>query len=40
MALVGDRPAALDWWGFALVLGGAALIVLNLGAAPAPRSRP
>ncbi|WP_454694177.1 DMT family transporter [Achromobacter aegrifaciens] len=37
MALVGDRPAAMDWWGFALVLGGAALIVLNLGAAPAPR---
>ncbi|MGH8815865.1 DMT family transporter [Achromobacter pestifer] len=34
MALVGDRPGALDWWGFGLVLAGAALIVLNLGAAP------
>ncbi|EGP44472.1 DMT family transporter [Achromobacter insuavis] len=33
MALVGDRPAAADWWGFALVLAGAALIVLNLGGA-------
>ncbi|WZB65761.1 DMT family transporter [Achromobacter xylosoxidans] len=31
MALVGDRPDAADWWGFALVLAGAALIVLNLG---------
>lgn len=31
MALVGDRPAAADWWGFAFVLAGAALIVLNLG---------
>jgi hypothetical protein len=31
MALVGDRPAVADWWGFALVLAGAALIVLNLG---------
>ncbi|MGE8633311.1 MAG: DMT family transporter, partial [Achromobacter piechaudii] len=33
MALVGDRPAAADWWGFAFVLAGAALIVLNLGRA-------
>ncbi|MGE8688748.1 MAG: DMT family transporter [Achromobacter sp.] len=32
MALVGDRPAPLDWWGFGLVLAGAALIVLNLDA--------
>nr|WP_275067059.1 DMT family transporter [Achromobacter spanius] len=31
MALVGDRPGAADWWGFAFVLAGAALIVLNLG---------
>ncbi|MCY1201366.1 putative cystine transporter YijE [Achromobacter veterisilvae] len=37
MALVGDRPAALDWWGFGLVLAGAALIVLNLDAAPGRR---
>ena len=34
MALVGDRPAAQDWWGFALVLAGAALTVLgSVGAA-------
>jgi drug/metabolite transporter (DMT)-like permease len=26
--LVGDRPAAADWLGFALVLGGAALVLL------------
>jgi len=37
MALVGDRPAAMDWWGFALVLAGAALIVLNLDGAPRRR---
>ena len=30
MALVGDRPSAADWLGFALVLGGAALVVLKL----------
>ena len=30
MALVGDRPAALDWLGFALVLGSAALVLLQL----------
>lgn len=29
MALVGDRPSLTDWIGFALVLGGAALIVLG-----------
>jgi len=33
---VGDRPAPADWWGFALVLAGAALIVLNLGAKKSP----
>jgi drug/metabolite transporter (DMT)-like permease len=37
MALVGDRPAALDWWGFGLVLAGAAMIVLKLDAAPGRR---
>ena len=31
MALVGDRPGASDWWGFAFVMAGAGLIVLNLG---------
>ncbi len=31
MALVGDRPALLDWAGFALVLGGAGLVVVRLG---------
>ncbi|WP_088280219.1 DMT family transporter [Ideonella sp. A 288] len=31
MALVGDRPSALDWAGFVLVLGGAAMVVLRLG---------
>lgn len=30
MALVGDRPSAADWLGFALVLGGSALVVLRL----------
>jgi drug/metabolite transporter (DMT)-like permease len=34
MALVGDRPSALDWAGFALVLAGAALVVLRLPPAP------
>ena len=29
MALVGDRPSAADWLGFALVLAGAALAVLK-----------
>jgi drug/metabolite transporter (DMT)-like permease len=31
MALVGERPGAADWLGFALVLGGAALVVLPAG---------
>ncbi len=31
MALVGDRPSAADWLGFVLVLGGAALVVLQVG---------
>ena len=30
MALVGERPGAIDWIGFALVLGGAALAVLQV----------
>ena len=38
MALVGDRPSAIDWVGFALVLGGAALAVLRIGGRPAPAS--
>ena len=29
MALVGDRPGALDWLGFAAVLGAAALVLLR-----------
>jgi drug/metabolite transporter (DMT)-like permease len=33
MALVGDRPGGADWVGFALVLGGAALTLLQLGPA-------
>jgi drug/metabolite transporter (DMT)-like permease len=38
MALVGDRPSVADWCGFALVLGGAAIIVLGpLAARTAPR---
>ncbi len=28
MALVGDRPSALDWAGFVLVLAGAALVLV------------
>jgi len=39
MALVGDRPSATDWTGFALVLAGAALIVLKLDFAPQTRAR-
>jgi drug/metabolite transporter (DMT)-like permease len=35
MALVGDRPSGADWLGFGLVLGGAALAVLRIGAVPA-----
>ena len=31
MLLVGERPAGLDWIGFALVLGGAALTLLQIG---------
>lgn len=38
MALVGDRPSALDWCGFAFVLAGAALIVLRLDFTPAARA--
>ena len=30
-ATVGERPAGLDWIGFALVLGGAALTLLQIG---------
>ena len=30
MALVGDRPSALDWAGFLLVLGGAALAMVRV----------
>ena len=37
MALVGDRPSAADWAGFALVLGGAALVVLRFDRADAKR---
>jgi drug/metabolite transporter (DMT)-like permease len=33
MALVGDRPSALDWVGFSLVLAGAAVVVLRLSTA-------
>lgn len=35
MVLVGDRPGTLDWWGFACVLAGAAVIVLSLDTAKA-----
>ena len=34
MLLVGDRPSGIDWAGFALVLGGAALTVFDLGRPP------
>lgn len=37
MALVGDRPAGLDWIGFVLVLGGAALTLLQIGPLEARR---
>ncbi len=36
MALVGDRPSGADWFGFCLVLGGAALSLLQLGALRRP----
>jgi len=36
MALIGERPSGADWIGFALVLGGAAVMVLRLG--PAART--
>ena len=32
MVLVGERPSGTDWLGFALVMAGAALVVLNIGA--------
>ena len=35
MALVGDRPSGTDWVGFGLVLGGAALALLRIGASTA-----
>ena len=40
MALVGDRPSLADWLGFALVLAGAALMMLRIGPpdAASPRS--
>lgn len=34
MALVGERPGSADWWGFTLVLGGAAAAMLRLHARP------
>ncbi|MFO1326106.1 MAG: DMT family transporter [Rubrivivax sp.] len=37
MLLVGDRPSAGDWVGFALVLGGAALTLLQIGRLERPR---
>lgn len=37
MALVGDRPSALDWVGFALVLGAAALVLLRPASPRQPR---
>ena len=40
MLLVGDRPSALDWVGFAFVLGGAAMIVLRLDVGAQAASRP
>jgi drug/metabolite transporter (DMT)-like permease len=39
MALVGERPGAADWAGFALVLGGAAMVVLRFAPRPAPSAR-
>jgi drug/metabolite transporter (DMT)-like permease len=38
MALVGDRPSPADWLGFLLVLGGAALVVLQLPQRAVPSS--
>ena len=35
MALIGERPGGADWLGFALVLGGAAVMVLRLAPKPA-----
>lgn len=35
MALIGERPGGSDWIGFALVLGGAAVMVLRLAPRPA-----
>jgi drug/metabolite transporter (DMT)-like permease len=37
MLLVGDRPSGSDWIGFGLVLGGAALTMLQLGGLKASR---
>jgi len=39
MVLVGDRPSVADWCGFALVLAGAAMIVLKLDFAPVRTAR-
>lgn len=39
MGLVGDRPSALDWIGFAFVLGGAALTMLHLGRTEPPATK-
>ena len=39
MALVGERPSGADWLGFALVLGGAALVVLQVGRPAVPPGR-
>jgi drug/metabolite transporter (DMT)-like permease len=38
MALVGERPGPADWVGFALVLAGAALVLVPLRASPSPAS--
>ena len=40
MALVGDRPSGTDWLGFGLVLGGAALALLRIGASTASTATP
>ncbi|MDP3083861.1 MAG: DMT family transporter, partial [Rubrivivax sp.] len=39
MALVGDRPSSADWWGFTLVLGGAAAAMLRLRSAAPTEGR-
>lgn len=39
MVLVGERPSATDWLGFALVMAGAALVVLQVGAPRPPAAR-